>query len=214
MSLVQTVITENFILVGAETRAIKPDGSFLDTVNKMIKVNNTIIFGCTGGLIDNYKLFHDFCDYSNENGLIPLQEKINITYKEFVEVISERFLDMYEKKHQAQNSIPYEIMSIICGYNGNEFEAVLFNIDADPNDCIIKTHKPLNFPYKGVNAGNAFHLSNLSDNIQDIYFSKNGNMTLLHYKNAMRNAFEIGSKQDNGINSNLQFHVIRKKDVV
>lgn len=92
MSLVQTVITENFILVGSETRGIKADGSFIETVNKVIKVNNTIIFGCTGGVIDNYTLFDDFCDYSDENGIIPLKEEVKITYEDFVEFISKRFL--------------------------------------------------------------------------------------------------------------------------
>lgn len=56
-------------------------------------------------------------------------------------------------------------------------------------------HKPLNFPYKGISAGEAFHLSNLSDFIQDIYFNKNGNMTLLHYKNAIKDLVEDGIKK-------------------
>lgn len=214
MSLVQTVITENFILVGSETRGIKADGSFIETVNKVIKVNNTIIFGCTGGVIDNYTLFDDFCDYSDENGLIPLKEEVKITYEDFVEFISKRFLAMYEKKHNNKNSVPYEIMSMICGYNGKEFEVVLLNINENIDNCIMKIHKPLNFPYKGISAGEAFHLINLSDFIQDIYFNKNGNMTLLHYKNAMKYTFEIGAEKDDGINDNLQFQVIRKKDVV
>lgn len=214
MSLVQAVIAENFVLVGAETRGVNYDGTFIETVNKLIKVNNNIILGCTGGIMDNYTLFSDFCDYTDIHGLIPLQEEIKINYNEFVDIISKRFLVMYERKHNVQNAIPYEIMSIICGYNGSEFEAVLFNIDANINNCIMKIHKPLNFPYKGINAGNAFHLSNLSDFIEDVYFKQNGNMTLLHYKNAMRYTFEIGSKQDDRINNNLQFQVIRKRDVV
>ena len=84
MSLVQAILTDRFVLAAAETRAVKPDGSIIDDVNKLIKVNNEVIFGCTGGIEDNYKLFYGFCNYSKQSGLIKMGQPVNISYIDFV----------------------------------------------------------------------------------------------------------------------------------
>ena len=88
MSLVQAVITEKFILVGADSRGIHSDGKISETCNKLLKLNKNVIFGCTGGILDNFKLFDGYCYYSDELGLCYSEREFNITYNEFVESIS------------------------------------------------------------------------------------------------------------------------------
>ena len=152
MSLVQAILTNDFIIMGADTRAIHTNKDTVDNHNKMIRLNDSIVFGCTGGMDANYKLFLNYCEYSDTEGLIPSNISHNISYNDFVNIISVRFLKMYALKHRPNNPIPFEIMSMICGYNGKCFEATIFNID-DTINPIVKKVPPMNFPYKGVNAG-------------------------------------------------------------
>ncbi len=213
MRLVQSVLTDKFILMASETRGIKPDSTIVNNVNKMIKVNNQIVFGCTGGIKDNYILFKEFCDYSEEYGLIPLKDGIDISYNNFVKIISNRFMEMYKLRYRSQNPIPYAIISIVSGYNGYCLETTVFNMEADKDNCIIKVVKPSNFPYKGVSAGQRFHLDSLNENIQNIYM-KYGKMTILQCKNALRDTFDKGAKIDKEINNDIHFEIIKLKDMI
>lgn len=61
MSLVQAVITKKYLLLGADQRAIKKD-IIKENCNKIIKINDEIMFGCTGGVIDNSILFEGSVD--------------------------------------------------------------------------------------------------------------------------------------------------------
>jgi len=215
MSLVQAVITEKFILVGADNRGIHPDGKISETCNKLLKLNKNVIFGCTGGILDNFKLFDGYCYYSDELGLCNSNKEFDITYNDFVDSISNKFNIMLKEQHDKNYAHKYEICSIICGYNGEEFEATTFSLGAKHNypDGIIKVTKAIDFPYKGINAGETIHMKNLH-NLVYKYYIKYGNITILQYKNIMHEVFENGEKFDSTINSNIHFENIKKKDVV
>lgn len=214
MSLVQTIITDDFVLMASETRGIFTDGKYATGVNKVIKLNDQIIFGCTGGSHDNYQLFNGFCSYSPDEGLLPIHTECNLTYSDFVEIITERFNKMYIAKHRSTNKIPYEIMSVICGYNKDHFEATMFNIDGKKkSDSVCKVLKAPNFPYKGINAGNMIHLSTLHELVEKTFFSY-GHITLIQYKSILKEVFRKGAKVDNNINDDVYFEVIKKKDVM
>lgn len=214
MSLVQAIITEKFILVGADNRGIHPDGRIIETCNKLIKLNNNIIFGCTGGILDNFKLFDGYCYYSDKCGLSNSEDKFNISYNDFVDTISERFNIMLNEQRERKAVHKYEICSMICGYNGKEFEATTFSIGSKYNypDGIIKVTKAINFPYKGVSAGKVEHLHMLEELVQKTYF-KYGNVTMRQYKNILYEIFENGATTDETINNIVRFESIRKKDV-
>lgn len=211
MSLVQGIITDDFALVGAETCATKQNGTTIDGFNKMIKLNKSIIFGCTGGIKDNFQLFQGFCNYSDESGLVPINTEFIISYNEFVNIISRRFIKMCRLKHNTNNPVSYEIISMICGYNGKEFEITSFNTNSQ--EQIIKATKPVDFPYKGANAGKTEHLTELQKLVQETYFEY-GYVTLTQYKSILREVFRKGAKIDKGINDDVHFEIIKKKDVI
>ncbi len=215
MSLVQAIITENFILVGSDSRGIHPDGHIAETCNKLIKLNKNIIFGCTEGILDNFKLFNGYCYYSDELGLYNSEKKFDITYNDFVNIISNKFDIMLDEQYNKQLNCRYEICSMICGYNGKEFEATTFVLGSKYGipDGIIKVCKAKNFPYKGINAGKIEHLHTFEKLVAETYI-KYHDITLRQYKNILYEVFEYGAKIDDTINNNLCFESIRKKDVI
>lgn len=217
MSLVQAVITDNFLLFGADKKGIM-DGTkeYYENCNKLIKLNKEIIFGCTGGILDNFKLFEGFCSYSEQVGLIPSDNSFDLSYNEFVKIISVRFENMYKEHIDSKNTIRYDIKSLIGGFNGEEFEVTLFNLDdkCSFEDNIVKAYKPTNFPYKGVTAGETIHSDNLHIGVYKTYREYGENITILQYKNIMKDVFEKGMEIDETINNNICFERIKRKDVI
>ena len=210
MSLVQAIVANDFILMGAETRGIKPDGSHIEGFHKMVRVNKQIIFGCTGGVDDNLKLFNGFCKYSETDGFLPLDESLDISYNEFISVISQRLDVMYQMKHRENNPIPFEIMSIVCGYNGNTFEASVLNVDSKG---IIKVFPPKNDPYRGISAGKGIHMHMLDELGRRMYML-NGKVTLNNCKEILKVVFTKGAEIDCNINDDLHIELITKDDVM
>lgn len=106
------------------------------------------------------------------------------------------------------DSIPYTLGSIICGFNGKEFEATLFNLNSYENDlnCIMKVTKTKSFPYKGIAYGNLNHLNRLH-----ILVSLYRPNTIMQYKNIMKIVFEEGAEFDYTINKSCCFEYIKKK---
>lgn len=139
----------------------------------------------------------------------------DISYNDFVDVVSNKFTTMYKEHVDTNIKKHYDITSIICGFNGVEFEATVLSLGSiyDVPDGIIKVHKSTDFPYKGVTAGKLIHNENLHKEVYEICH-KYDNPNILHYKNAMRNVFCEGAKIDNTINNIVCFEKIRKKDVV
>ena len=215
MSVVQAIIMKNFLLVGADKRAIYPNGDFVENHNKLIKLNNEIIFGCTGGTFDNFKLFEGYCNYSKENGFVKVNNDFNISYNEFVKIISNRLVTIHQEHIDKNIDKKYEIGSIVCGYNGKEFECTIFSVGSKYGfpDGIIKTNKPIDFPYKGVTAGKIIHKEKLEELYEKTY-KKYGELTLRQCKNIMLDVFEEGSKLDSTINNDVCFETIKKKDVM
>lgn len=215
--MVQAILTDRFVLAAAETRAVKPDGSIIDDVNKLIKVNNEVIFGCTGGIEDNYKLFYGFCNYSKQSGLIKMGQPVNISYIDFVEIIINRFNEMKRIHDDPNNAIKFEIMSVVCGYNGSEFEAILFCLTSNNYiaNGITTIHKSSNFPFKCITAGRIEHKEEF-DRVAN-YYHENTTCdfsTILQYKNILKEVFSNEAKIDSEINSNIKFETIKLKDVM
>lgn len=215
MSLVQAIITEDFLLVGADKRAVRHDGTTTENNNKLIKLNSNIIFGCTGGAMDNFKLFNGYCYYSDTIGFVNSDEQFDISYNDFADIISNRFQTMYNEHIDKNHNGHYEICSLVCGYNGNEFEVSLFTMGSTESipDGIMKVTKSKTFPYKGVNAGKIVHIDKLQKLVEQSYF-KYGNLTMRQYKNILLDVFESGSKIDKTINNCVCFEKIKRKDVM
>lgn len=217
MSLVQAVVTEKFIIVAGETRGIKPDRKIIDNCNKLVKLNNQIIFGCTGGLKDNYELFEGFCSYSNEKGLTKLNDDIFISYKEFIYIITKKFSELKIIHDDKTNPKSYEIMSIVCGYNGNKFEGTTFSLSHNDNqpDGIFVSKRKWDFPYKCINAGKIEHKDEFEKLANQYHDTGLYDFTTIRqYKNILTEVFERGAVIDSGINNNVVFERIRLKDVI
>ncbi len=215
MSLVQAIITKDFILVGADKRGIHPRRGILNNCNKLIKLNNGIIFGCTGGVFDNFKLFDGYCYYSEELGFVNSEDTFDISYNDFVDVLSNRFSVLYQEHINEKTPKHYDIGSIVCGFNGSQFEVTTFNLGGVSGviDGIDKVTKAHDFPYKGISSGKPIHIKLLQELIEQ-GFIKNGNLTIRQYKNIMLEVFEKGSKIDKTINNVVCFEKIKIKDVI
>lgn len=214
MSLIQAVITNDFILLGADKRGIKPNGEIMENCNKLIKLNNNIIFGCTGGVMDNFKLFNGFCCYSEEFGFYNTEQTFTLSYNNFIEIISENFQSLYYEYMTSQTKKQYDICSAVCGFNGEKFEVTIFTLGSqyDVPIGITKVHKPDDFPHRGVILGDKTHTNNFDKYFYESY-KRFGNLTILHYKNIMKNVCETGSKTDNTINANICFEKIKRKEI-
>lgn len=210
MSLVICTITDNFALMGAEKRGILGDKIY-ENSNKIIKVNKNIIFGCTGGILDNQLLFEDFCEYIDGQGLVKKDCEYNISYNDFINQISGRFHKLQNIHNDYTKPRKFNIQSIVCGFNGECFEIVCFNLteDSPESQGIFKATKSTDFPYKGAVAGKIEHLNTLH---QLVYLQRPN--TVLQYKNIMKDVFEKGVTFDDTINTNYCFEKIRLKDVI
>ena len=214
MSLVIAVATDTFLLFGADTRG-QISQITSETQNKLIKLNKNIIFGCTGGILDNFKFFDGFCYYSSKYGLLKSEISFdNLSYNEFIDIMTERFSSFYNEHLDKNNPITYDIGCIIGGHNGEKFELTVFSIGSKYNqDGIYKFHKPANFPYRGVAMGFAEHINKLNEGVY-VICHQFANPNILQYKNVLKDVFDNGIKIDNTINNNVRFEKIKLKDVI
>lgn len=216
MSLVQAVITKKFILVAAETMGTKKDGTVIENCNKLIKLNKQIVIGYTGRLEDNYELFGEFCNYAYEQGLTKIKDNIDISYKDLIKIITNKFKQLEIIHKDKTNPKSYEIISMVCGYNGNEFEVVTFKLSSneeEPNGISIKKREQ-NFPFRCISAGKTEHkkeFDKIANQYNDIrlYDFK----TIRQYKNILTEVFEKGAKSDNTINDKIKFERITLNDI-
>lgn len=211
MSIIQAVITNEYAIIAGDRRAvIEKEGKILNHFNKIIKLNNQVMFGCTGGTLDNFQLFDGYCYYNTRNGYENTDHDINITYNEFIETITARFNEMYNL--HINGSKRYDLGSIVCGFNGCEFEITALSIGSrlGSPDGIFKAHKAQNFPYKIATAGLQKHNDLLVSLAQKHYYEYKKQLTILQWKNIIKETIETGVDYDDTINSEVNFEIIRK----
>lgn len=211
MSLVQGIITDNFILMCSEKRGNNKKGLYHENINKMVKLNKNIILGCTGNIKDNQILFagHLKCDI--ENGLIQnAYVSDDFTYIDFKQQIVSNF-NCLKNIHEDDKETKYDIGSMIAGFNGEQFEIIAFYLSEDkiiPNG-IYPLLKDNASNYALASCGKQIHNDNFRK-LAQIYHPN----TILQYKNIFYEVLEKGIKVDDTINNIACFEVIKKKDVV
>lgn len=213
MSIIQAVITEKECIISGDSRLSNiKDNTYMPGFNKIIKLNNQILFGITGEPTSSLKLFEGYCYMHTTKGFINSENIFNISYTNFVDIISDRYKVMY-KEHKSGDNI-YEINDIICGFNGEEFEmtAIILGSTFDFPDGIFKIHKPKDFPYKAATLGLKEHNDKLAllAQIQYAKYNYKKPLTILQWKNIMQEVTDEGSKFDFTIDNNLNFETIRK----
>lgn len=211
MSLVQAVITKKYLLLGADQRAIKKD-IIKENCNKIIKINDEIMFGCTGGAIDNSILFEGFCGYNEDIGYYNLDKSYNdLTYKEFVSIIRNQYNQMYSEHKNTSNLTKYHINSIVCGYNNSDFEITTFSMNTSyTSDGIRVAKRNISLPFFCISLGDEKHFKNL-DNTIGLSFLIKSELELSQCKEIMKNVIQKGSTFDKTINSNVNFEVIYRR---
>ena len=81
MSIIQSVITDKYCIISGDSRmTYLKDNSVVSGINKIIKLNNSIMFGITGNPYDSFKLFDGFCYYHTLKGVENVDTAINKTY--------------------------------------------------------------------------------------------------------------------------------------
>lgn len=213
MSLVQAIVTEDFALVCGDTRSVNLDGSSRkDTYNKVIRLNKNIIFGVTGDVKDNFKLFDGFCYLHSIYGFVNSEQNFeDLSYNEFINVISNRFTLMSDEHNSNENNVRYNIKSMIAGYNGKCFEVTCFLLvnDNTVSPCVRKLRKKSQNPCDIATLGYTIH----DDNLKDFIIEENPK-TIRQYKNVLQSTFDIGMKNDKSINNICHFETIRKCDIL
>ena len=80
MSLVQFVLTHDFILVGGDRRGTNIERKVVsENFNKVLKINN-IIIGSSGKAQDSHIFLDKYCDFSRDNGLLCKENDCTITF--------------------------------------------------------------------------------------------------------------------------------------
>lgn len=210
MSIIQSVITDKYCIISGDSRmTYLKDNSVVSGINKIIKLNSLIMFGITGNPYDSFKLFDGFCYYHTSKGFENVDTAINITYSEFMKIITERYKIM-EQEHKLGIK-KYDLGDIVCGVNKNDFEITSFNLGSKEHlDGVYTARKSLNFPYKAAIVGSKGSDDILSELAQSLYFKYKEQLSVLQWKNIMREVVDITSKYDNTIDTNIKFEVIRK----
>lgn len=212
MSIIQAVITDNFCLMSGDSRAtyIK-DNTYIEGFNKIIKLNNQILFGVTGDPMSSFKLFNEYCFYDCKKGFVNSDKILNISYLDFIKIITSRF---YEMKNEYMKGIEkYDVGDIICGYNGKEFEITTFCLGSKMGfpDGIRVARKADNFPYKCAMVGLPEHINKfqiLTNELHERYLEEN--FSIRQFKNIMQEVVDEGSKFDYTIDNKLNFETIKK----
>lgn len=210
MSIIQSVITDKYCIISGDSRmTYLKVNTVVSGINKIIKLNNSIMFGITGNPYDSFKLFDGFCYYHTTKGFENTGEAISITYSDFVKIITGRYKIM--KQEHESGAKKYDLGDIVCGVNENKFEITSFNLGSKEHmDGIYTAHKSLNFPYKAAIVGSKGSNDILSELAQNLYFKYKEQLSVLQWKNIMQEVADITSKYDNTIDTNINFEVIRK----
>ena len=89
MSIIQAVITDNFCLMSGDSRATYSNNNTCKSgFNKVIKLNNQILFGVTGNPIHCFKLFDGYCFYDTKKGFVNSDKEFDdLSYIEFIGII-------------------------------------------------------------------------------------------------------------------------------
>ena len=213
MSIIQAVITDNFCLMSGDSRATYSNNNTCKSgFNKVIKLNNQILFGVTGNPIHCFKLFDGYCFYDTKKGFVNSDKEFDdLSYIEFIGIITSKFYKML--KEHIEGISKYELGVIICGYNGKRFEITSFSIGSNfgvPNGINV-IHKADDFPYKCAMIGLSKHINKfeiLTNELHEKYLSEN--FSIRQFKNIMQEVVDDGSKFDYTIDNKLNFETIRK----
>jgi len=200
MSLVQSIIYKEFLLVCGEQKASFTNGIISNNFNKIFKISKDVIIGLTGTIEDNLLLFQDFIerDFSlklQSNYYLPdVYKRIDLRYKQM------------ELEHNSSSNKKFNVFSLVCGWNGENFEGKTYFIDPEQTKHIGITHIKLDSQrdVKLISCGKDIHFANFMKFKDKYPFNIRG------MKNTFKDVLDEGVKFDATINTNANFELIKK----
>lgn len=193
MSLVQAILSSQFVLVCGEQQANLSDGTVRHDFRKVFKINKNVIIGLTGTIEDNYILFQDYI-----NPDFTLKE----TCSDSLEAVYSKVILRYNQ--MKISGMAYNVFSLVCGWNGNSFEGKTFFMNHEYTDNLGITDIKLKSDndVKFISCGENEHYDNFFK-IKDRYpFNVRGMM------NTFNDVLAEGVKFDKTIDKNAVFEVI------
>ena len=196
MSLVQAVLCDRFVLVCGEQQANLDNGGILHNFKKVFKLNENVIIGLSGVIEDNYYLFQDYLNVD-----FTLKEDCPDSLEEVFTHVSARYQEM-------MNQGECDVFSLVCGWNGGEFEARTFFIDsADPsNSRITEVKQGRASEAKLISCGDNRHYDNFLSCMARRGFS------ILGLQDTFRDVLSMGVKFDDYIDTNAWFELIKRPE--
>lgn len=200
MSLVQSFITKEFILVCGDQRAKLNNGTILENFVKVRKLNPTTIIGMTGIIEGNAKLFAKYI----HSDFTLKESSYSQNYNDIVNYATTQFYENYD--YLQENSVH----SVVCGWDGQRMTGrSFFTKDDNPNMKSINDlalNETINVRF--VNCGLNEHYINAEELKNSIAC-----VDIIQFKNLFKNVIDIGVSFDDTINKNITFEKIRRIDV-
>lgn len=196
MSLVQAVICDQFAFVCGEQQLNLNNGGVLHNFRKIFRVNDNVIIGLSGMVEDNYYLFQDYLNVD-----FTLKEGCPDSLEEVFEKVAARYREMVEQGE-------CDVFSLVCGWNGSEFEAKTYYInsvcteDSRITDVRLEHEKDA----KLISCGDNRHY----DNFLSAVYRHGADIPGL--QKAFRDVLAQGIMFDDYIDKNAQFEVIRRPE--
>ena len=213
MSLVQTIITDDYAMLCSDTKAYTLEGTHVDNSTKVVKISDTVMFGCTGKVSDNYELFGEYCECDGIR-YTPKHFESPISYDEVMNHLLMKYENMQDK---FDAGTPYEVCSVVCGYNEfvDDFEISIFSLHTDSRirNGVNTFRKLKQYPYRIATCGNLNHGVKLDNMAEDAYTDSYQPLTILQWKNMFKDVLRSGVSFDSSINDKAKFVVIRKTKI-
>lgn len=209
MSLVIAICAKDYIIaVGEKIEMNDKEEVISNGFNKLVKIGNNMIAGCTGKVSDNLELFNGLIELHPDNGFVSNCQG-ELPVPEILNVLFERYNFMGLKHHSGVYT--YSLFSFLCWRHEGELLITVFSLSEDENipQGVMHVAHSENEPYAFVFGGNSKHADALKKKLE-LQQPK----TILQYKRIMKEVIDEGVLFDKKINNQIHFEIISKEDFI
>lgn len=201
MSLVNYLVSEDFIIFCGEQRAINTENGEIEGNNfiKVRKSRRNVLFGFMGRTNHIYAFCYPFLNMDLSLSLNTLE----CDYNQIKNHLKSRILQVEEE------IFDYSIAVCIGGWDGEKLCIAIFHVDKNvktlSDEIYASKENEVRF---GTLSFNPDHYKNFKS-----FLEANPGLSINNYKNAFKKTVEMGAKHDNTISTNCVFEVLNKKDI-
>ena len=206
MSLVQVVILEEYIVVFSDTRGTHSDGRIVKDFKKVIRLNDKMAYGMTGGSLDCYKLIDGLCSFHQTQGVSSSKLTDNVNYENLLKFMTAQYCKL--KQNSLLTNHNYDICSVLCGQNQDKLQITLFALGNEyiPDGIynFFKGEKPYYLISLGMREHGEMFDKLAGEILLDKIFLGVGDCHLI-----AKQVFNAGVLIDNSIDNNLQTEILK-----